>query len=281
VTLWLNGKLLAEEDVRVDPTDRGFLLGDGLFETMAVSGGKIIFPHLHFDRLQRGADALGLEIPYDIPSLTEAISSLLASNDLAGENRAAIRLTLTRGPAPRGLAPPSNSTPTLMIACFPLPAPKAGASAIIASGRRNEFSPTANVKALPYLDQIMARREATDAGTDDAIMLNTQGKIVCATAANLFLWDSNTLITPPLSDGCLEGTTRHVILEIAKNAGIQAFEESITPSTLANVDSAFLTNALTGLQQLNAIEGRELSPHPQMDTLKAIYGDAERASISI
>jgi branched-chain amino acid aminotransferase len=280
VTLWLNGKLIAEEEARIDPADRGFLLGDGLFETMATRHGKVIFGNLHLDRLQRGADALGLEMPFDKPALMEAVSSLLVANDLAKTERAAVRLTLTRGPAPRGLVPAPGGAPTLMIACFALSAPKPSVCAIIASGRRNELSPTANVKALPYLDQIMARREAAEAGADDAIMLNTQGKIACATAANLFLWDSNMLITPPLRDGCLAGTTRHMILEVAKGAGINAFEESITPSTLANVESAFLTNSLTGIQPLSEIANRKLSLHPKQQALSDALQQAEIRSIS-
>lgn len=279
MTLWLNGQLVEQKDARIDPTDRGFLLGDGLFETMAVSSGKVVFADLHYDRLHRGAIALGLEMPYDTPALTRAVSSVLAANNLAGEIRAAVRLTLTRGPAPRGLVPSPESTPTVMIACFPISAPTAPVSAIIATGRRNEFSPTTNVKALPYLDQIMARREAAEAGAGDAIMLNTQGKVACATAANLFLWDSNTLITPPLTDGCLEGTTRHVILDIAKEAGIDAFEESITLSTLASVESAFLTNSLTGIQALSEIAGRTLTRHAKQQALSQALMQAEIQSI--
>lgn len=278
MTLWLNGELVAEEQARIDPTDRGFLLGDGLFETMAIRNAKIAFSDLHFDRLLKGADVLGMDVPFSIQTLTEAVSSLIAANNLNETSRAAARLTLTRGPAPRGLAPAASSTPTVMIACFALPVPKPSASAILATGRRNEFSPTANVKALPYLDQIMARREAAEAGADDAIMLNTQGKIACATAANLFLWDSDTLITPPLSDGCLAGTTRHMVLEVAKSAGIDAFEESISPSTLANVECAFLTNSLTGIQSLSEVANRKLSQHPKQQALSDALQAAETNS---
>ncbi len=280
MTVWLNGELVGSEEARIDPSDRGFLLGDGLFETMAARDGKIIFADLHFDRLARGAATLGIDIPFPKAELISAITSLLTETGMRDLGSAAVRLTLTRGTGPRGLAPSPDAKPTVLITCAPTPTLKESVSAITATGRRNEFSPTANVKTLTYLDQVMARREADSAGADDAILLNTQGKVTCATAANLFLWDSNTLITPPLTDGCLDGTTRRTILEVAHQAGITAFEESITASTLANVESAFLTNALVGLQPLNAIDGRKLTLHAKMDALTAAYEKSAEATLS-
>ncbi len=279
MTVWLNGNLLNAERARIDPSDRGFLLGDGVFETMAARERKIVFADLHFDRLARGAKALGITIPYSVADLNVAVTSLMNETEGTAQERAAVRLTLTRGTGPRGLVPSPDAIPTVLITCAPSPTAKGSVSAVIATGRRNEFSPTANLKTLTYLDQILARREAEAAGAEDAILLNTQGKVACATAANLFLWDSNTLITPPLSDGCLDGTVRRKILEIAAETGIAAFEESITPSTLANVESAFLTNSLVGLQPLQSIDGRALKIHALHEKLCDTLDQAERASI--
>lgn len=279
MTIWLNGTLLAAEEARIDPSDRGFLLGDGIFETMAARNGKLVFANLHFDRLTRGADMLGIKLPYSIADLESAATSLLTSTSNSDQDRAAVRLTLTRGTGPRGLLSSPEAKPTILITCSPTPAPKKSVSAIIATGRRNEFSPTANLKTLAYLDQVLARQEADAAGADDAILLNTQGKVTCATAANIFLWDSNTLITPPLSDGCLDGTVRRKVLEIASQTGIAAFEESITPSTLANVESAFLTNSLMGLQPLTEIAERPLKIHTLQNKLRDAFSQAELQSI--
>lgn len=278
MTLWLNGTFFTKDEARIDPSDRGFLLGDGIFETLVTYDRKIAFADLHFDRLLRGAHTLGIEIPYTIKELTSAITSLLSKVSNTTQERAAVRLTLTRGTGPRGLIPSSDAKPTVLITCASTPVPKESVSAIIATGRRNEFSPTANLKTLAYLDQVLARQEAASAGADDAILLNTQGKVTCATAANLFLWDSNTLITPPLSDGCLDGTVRRTILEIASQSGIAIFEESVTPSTLANVESAFLTNSLIGLQPLHEIAGRPLKPHALQKKLRDAFDQAERES---
>jgi len=279
VTIWLNGTLLAAEEARIDPSDRGFLLGDGVFETMAARNGKLVFANLHFDRLMRGADTLGIKLPYSIADLKSAATSLLTATGISDQERAAVRLTLTRGTGPRGLVPSPEAKPTVLITCSPPPAPKKAVSAIIATGRRNEFSPTANIKTLTYLDQVLARQEADAAGADDAILLNTQGKVTCATTTNIFLWDSNTLITPPLSDGCLDGTVRRKVLEIASQTGIAAFEESITPSTLANVESAFLTNSLVSLQPLTEIAERPLKIHTLQNKLRDAFDQAELHSI--
>ncbi len=281
MTVWLNGEVLDAERARIDPADRGFLLGDGVFETMAARDGKIVFADLHLQRLKRGADTLGIKVPYSIPELISAVISLLRETGHASQSRAAVRLALTRGTGPRGIVPSPDAKPTVLITCSPAPTAKESVSAIVATGRRNEMSPTANLKTLTYLDQILARREADIADADDAILLNTQGKAACATVANLFLWDSNTLITPPLSDGCLDGTVRRKVLEIAAATGIAAFEESITTSTLANVESAFLTNSLVGLQPLHSIEGRALKIHVLQDKLSDALDQAELQSIQV
>ena len=278
--VWLNGRLVEAAEARIDPTDRGFLLGDGLFETLLARQGQIFFAERHLDRLARGASILGIHTGYDAATLKAAMTPLLIANRLESTSRAALRLTLSRGPGPRGLLPPQEASPTVLIACFPSQEPTPSTTAITTTVRRNEFSPTANLKALPYLDQILAKREALAAGADDAIFLNTQGKVVCASAANLFLWDSDTLLTPPLSDGCLDGITRRAVIDAAQNIGVSVFEESITPSTLTNVEGAFLTNSLIGMMPLSAIDGRTLKEHGLMQPLRIALHEAEQASLN-
>lgn len=276
--VWLNDELIEESKARIAPDDRGFLLGDGIFETILVRDGKAVFLTQHMERLSRGAALLGFDMPIGASDVQRAIQTLLDANQLATASRAAVRLTLTRGSGPRGIAPPPNPSPSLLIACFASHDPPQQVSVITSAIRRNEFSPTAQIKALPYLDQILAKREAAAAGAHDALMLNTQGKLACATAANLFLWDSDTLITPPLGDGCLDGITRRTILTLAKQTRVGCFEESITPSTLAGVESGFLCNSLVGLQSLTEIDGRRTIEHRYMPGLRQALLEAERAS---
>ena len=277
--VWLDGKLIEEADARIAPTDRGFLLGDGIFETLLVRNGQPVFLEAHLDRLTRGARTLGFTAPIDATAIHAVIIALLGANQLNQEPRAAVRITLTRGTGPRGLAPPKDPSPTMLIACFASSEPSQSTSVITSSVRRNEHSPSANLKALPYLDQIFAKQEAWAAGAEDALLRNTSGKLVCASAANLFLWDSNTLITPPVKDGCLDGITRRAIIDLAGKNNIDCFEESITPSTLASVHSGFLTNALVGLQSLHSVDGRALKEHRLMKILRDALREAELESL--
>jgi len=135
--LWLNGELVPASQARIDPADRGFLLGDGLFETMLARHGRVVFLDAHLMRLARGAEAIGLALPLDPARIAAACKSLIEANGLADAPRAALRLTLTRGPAPRGLALPPDPAPTLMIAAASAGPPPASPAATIARRRHN------------------------------------------------------------------------------------------------------------------------------------------------
>ncbi len=241
--LWLNGHLLPNQEARIDPADRGFLLGDGVFETLRGT------THLgrHLARLRAGATVLGIPQPWSDADILQAATAVLAGQD------AALRITLTRGPAPRGLLPSAGTQPTLLITASPLPPAPAPAHAIIArTTRRNEHSPLATIKSLNYLDSIVARREAATAGADEAILLNTAGVVAEATAANLFVLHNTAWTTPPVSDGALPGITRALLLE----AGF-ATEASLTPERLATAGAAFLSSSL-GLRSVYSVNGRAL-----------------------
>lgn len=278
--VWLNGKQTEDSAAHIDPADRGLLLGDGLFETFAVRRGTPLFCEAHLDRLHRGLKALGFASPYSSGTLFTAAKELIAANGLGEAERASLRLTVTRGPGPRGLLPPETPRPTVLISCGPAAEPPQNIAVVTSAIRRNELSPLANLKVLPYLEQVLAKHEAQAGGADDALMLNTKGKLACASAANIFLWDSDTLITPPLSDGCLDGTMRGLVLKAASRAGITLFEESITPSTVANVGSAFLTNSLVELQTVGRIDGRALSPHRRMSELREAVEELTAESLT-
>ncbi len=278
--LWLNGNLLDTENARIDPADRGFLLGVGLFETLLVHTGKPVFATDHLARLRQGAARLNIPLVQDDTSLTQAMNAVLSSNALTTSERASLRITLTEGPGPRGLASPARQEPTLLISAAPGQTPAPTVTAITTTIRRNEMSDVSELKTLAYLDQVRARQEAAEAGVDAALFLNTKGKLCCATAANIFLWDSNTLLTPPLSDGCLNGITRQKVISLARAQGMAVFEESITPSTLAGTDSAFITNSLIGLQELDGLDGRPMQPHRHTAQLRTALAQAEQQSLT-
>lgn len=265
--LWLNGRLLPAADARIDPSDRGLLLGDGLFETMRATGGHVPLLARHWARLREGAALLGLPCPPE-ETVARAVGELLPAGGLTD---AAIRLTLTRGPAPRGLPPPDEPSPTLLFAAFPLP-PRAGPvrAVIAAATRRNERSPLCRVKALGYLDQLLALREARDRGADDALLLNTRDRLACATAANLFLVRGRELLTPPLGEGALPGVTRALALEFAPALGLEPRELPLGPAALGGADEAFLTSSLRLVTPLAAAEGRAFAgPGPATQRIDA------------
>jgi branched-chain amino acid aminotransferase len=256
--LWVNGELLPAGEAALDPLDRGFTLGDGLFETMRVRGGAV--PHIerHLSRLRVGAAVLELSpLPKD-ESLKDAIGKTLAANELA---EAAVRLTISRGvPENRGLLPEPEPKPSLVIhaepfAGYPAELYDRGARALISRIPRNERSPLARIKSLNYLDNVLARREAEARGADDALLLNTAGDLASASAANLFLLLDGALITPSVTSGALPGTVRElVVADLAPRVGLEVVERAVRPEELRAAEEALLTNALMGIVPLIEVD---------------------------
>lgn len=269
--LWLNGTIADAGDTRIDPADRGFLLGDGLFETMLVQKGRIAFFEEHLLRLMKSAELIGLAMPYAPDELMQACRDLLRENGLAAYERASLRLTLTRGPGPRGLALPAEPKPTVLISAVAGAAPPERLSLATVSPRRNPWSPSARLKALPYLDNVLAKEEAREKGADDALMLDTGGMTACTSMANIFVWEDDTLLTPAGRGAILPGITRAVLLELAPGIGIEAREEDIAPQRLARASGIFVTNSLMGLVPVSRIDGREVPAHPMTARLVAAY----------
>ena len=269
--VWLNGEIADARDARIDPADRGFLLGDGLFETMLARRGDVVFFEEHLLRLMRGAEALGLALPYAPDEIAAACLDIIDANGLDDAGRASLRLTLTRGPAPRGLALPPEPKPTVLIGASPAAAPPERLTAALVSPRRNPWSPSARLKALPYLDNVLAKEEAREKGADDALMLDTGGHVACASAANFFMWEGDRLVTPPDNGAILPGITRAAVLELAPDIGIDIREEEIVPARLAQASGTFLTNSLMGIVPLSRIDGREMPLQPMTARLAAAY----------
>ncbi len=246
----LNGALVAAEAARIDPADRGFTLGDGLYETMAVRGGRVCRFDAHMARLGDGAEILGLPIPVSHGDLAASMAQTLEANGIAD---GVLRLTVTRGPAPRGLAPPADPATTVLITAHATAAACQPVGAILATrARRNEHSALARCKRLGDLDAIVARAEAERRGMGEALLLNTAGRIAEATIANLFVVLDGALVTPPLTDGALPGVMRAAVIDT-----VGADERALVPDDLARASEAFLTNSL-GVRALVAVDGRPI-----------------------
>lgn len=237
----------------IPPDDRGFTLGVGLFETILVVGGVPYFWREHLDRLERGCAALGLPVP-PAEDCAVAADEALASANLKG-GRAALRLTWTGGSGARGLAGPASPQPRLVATAAPAPEPPDAISLAFVSVRRNASSLTSRYKTLSYLDNVMARQEAVAAGADEALLLNTDGKLSGAAAANLFWLKDGMLCTPALSCGVLDGIMRARVLRAASAQKVPVEEIEADPQALLGADAAFLTSSLIGHVLVSAVAG--------------------------
>jgi len=252
--IWLNGALRDAETPALRTDDRGLLLGDGLFETLAVRNGRPVFLAEHWRRLAESAQELAIPLPFEAETLRSAIADLAAANGLS---EASVRITLTRGPGPRGLSPPAAPAPTLFITAAPLGPPPLSWSAVTVSIRRNESSPLSRLKSLNYGDMILARREANAAGADEAILLNGRGGLCCASIANLFFWFGSELVTGAPSDGVLPGIARAKLLTLAAARGIEIHESAPALDEMRRASGAFLSNSLMGVVPLTRIDAIE------------------------
>ena len=287
---YVNGQLVPEGTGAVSALDRGLLLGDGLFETMRVVGGRVLQWERHWERLCNGARVIGLALPWTADELYAAVGQTLRANNL---REATVRLTVTRGflPATRGLVPPADAPPTLLIQAAPFaPYPdrlyRNGMQAIMSRKvRRNEQSPLSRVKSLGYLENILARQEAAEKSADEALILNTQGNVACATAANVFLVQAGRLHTPPLGAGALPGTIRALVREdLAPSTGRVVDKTQLDESALLDSDEVFLTNALMGIMPVCAIDGRPLgtgTPGPVTRALRTAYEEWVSAQCAV
>lgn len=238
--------------------DRGLLLGDGLFETLLFTSGELVLAEAHARRMVEGAAVLGLPAP----SPAVFVECALAAVRDAGlaQARAAVRITLTAGSGGRGLDRPAQLAPRLFATAAPSTRPTAPAALFVAQTRRNQASPASRLKTLAYLDNVLARREATAAGADEAVMLNTLGEVACAAAANLFWLTDGALFTPAPETGCLGGVMARQVADAAAALGIAVRPVRSPVEALAGADAIFLTSSLLGVRP--AYMARQAPPAP-------------------
>jgi len=274
--LFLNGDFLTSDVARIDPGDRGLLLGDGLFETMRCFQGRAFALDAHWGRLSHGADVLKIPLPLNCQELDQYISQLLSLNQL-DQCDAGVRFTITRGVGQRGLPTPSNVKPTILMTCFSISEkPLSAVSLMISDVVINEHSPLAACKTLGYAENIIARQRALAKGYDDALLCNTKGQIVSASSANVFLVVDQQLHTPALSCGALPGIIRQQILWIAKQHDIPVHERVILPEDLQKTEEAFITNSLLPLLPISRLDQHSLkAPIPGATTALFLRGLAK------
>jgi branched-chain amino acid aminotransferase len=268
MTVFLNGRFVPEAEATISVFDRSFLYGDGLFETVRISNGKLFRLEAHLQRLEQGARFLGIKLPFAPASIASSAQQLIIANSM---REALLRITLSRGVGIRGYSPKGAGQPTLVMTLHPFGAPTSESARLeladseigapprwkahIASIRLPAGDAIAQFKTCNKLAQVLARAEAESAGADEALLLNTDGYVVEAATGNLFWIQGDTVFTPPLADGILRGITRGVVIELCGQLGLAVTEAEVTPAALKQVDAAFLSLSSYGVVGLSAIDG--------------------------
>jgi branched-chain amino acid aminotransferase len=238
-----------------DLRDQGLLLADGVFDTSLIVHGTMILRAVHLDRLINDAFALNIAIDH------QRIDALLAKF-LTKDHSGVLRITVTSGPAERGIVNAQRTLPTVLMNLSPVNRKDQFKPISLQTShiRRNSTSLTSRHKTLAYTDNVAAFRAAQAKGYDDALFLNTCGNICCTTMGNLFLKIDDIWVTPPVSDGVLPGVMRQWLLGSGSDLDIKTAEESITANDLKFVKSAFMVNSIRLAAPILKINARELEP---------------------
>jgi branched-chain amino acid aminotransferase len=283
--VWVDGRILPADGPHISAFDRGFQLGDGVFETLRARAGHVTELGEHLARLRRSPDGLGIDLPGGLEtSIAAGIADLLTAEDLAGaDGDSSIRITVSRGASRvRGLLPVAGSgAPTVVIQAWPVVAAprehlERGLHLVSSAVRRDPSSPLATLKTTSRAEYVHARLEARHAGADDALFLTLDGHLSESTTANIFLVrrapgdGTPELATPALDCAILPGTTRSWLLGWAGRVGLRPVEGWLTTHDLAAADEAFLCSSVAGILPVTTFDGRALGDgRPGPWTLRA------------
>jgi len=256
--VYIDGEFVPESEAKISVFDHGFLYGDGVFEGIRAYRGVVFKLKEHIDRLYDSARFLRIEIPMSKEELMEKILETVRRNGLSD---CYIRVVVTRGVGDLGLDPRKCGKPSIIIIARPM-APllgKRAASLIISSVRRDGVDATSHqAKSLNYLNNILAKLEAINAGADDAVMLDSRGFISEATGENIFIVKDERIMTPPPTAGILLGITRGCMIELARNLGYEVVEKELTPFDLITADEVFLTGTAAEIVPVESVNGRKI-----------------------
>jgi len=275
--VYVDGKYYSERDAKVSVFDHGLLYGDGIFEGIRAYHGRVFKLKEHIDRLFYSAKALLLDVPLTHQQMMKAVVETCRQNKIRDGY---IRLVVTRGAGTLGLNPNRCKNPAVIIIAdkiqlYPPELYKRGMDIVTVPTTRNLHSAlNPAIKSLNYLNNILAKVEANNAGCEEAIMLNAEGFVSECTGDNLFIVKEEHLQTPPLSAGALYGITRKVVMEMAVESGLQVSEPNLTRYDLFNADECFLTGTGAELVAVVKIDGRVIGtgkPGPVTEKLIAQY----------
>jgi branched-chain amino acid aminotransferase len=259
--IYISGTLYDKEDAKISVYDHGLLYGDGVFEGMRVYGGKVFRLPEHLERLWNSAKAIWLEIPVTPEALAQAVNETVAVN---GIKDGYVRLVITRGAGTLGLDPNHCRSPEIIIIAdtitlYPREYYEKGLHIVTVSTMRNHpaaLSP--RIKSLNYLNNILAKIEGMQAGCVEALMLNQKGEVAECTGDNIFLVRKGELLTPSVEAGILEGITRAVVIELAREQRIPVREMPLTKHDVYIADECFLTGSAAEIVPVTKVDSRKI-----------------------
>jgi len=279
--IYLNDRFVKEDEAVVSVFDHGFLYGDGVYETIRSYGSRIFMRDQHLARLRRSADAIGLTIPIPEHRWPSLLHEAMTRNDVGHEHADAyLRITISRGAGDIGLDPALCPTPTVVIMTKPLHPPpleqyRIGVDLIVARTRRNlpsALSP--QIKATNFLNNILAKREAIAAGAFDSILLNWESHLTECTVSNLFFVRAGRLCTPALACGLLDGITRDMVLNLAREAQIPVDEGHFGIEAIHKADECLLTNTSMEVMPVTMVDEHPVgngTPGPLTQRLHKLF----------
>jgi branched-chain amino acid aminotransferase len=252
ISIWVNGRFAPTDAPAIRGDDRGFTLGEGVFETLLASAGRLWMPERHHARLLGACARLGLDPP--ALDLCQAVSAELLERNHLGTSRARVRWTLSGG-APEG-------GPTLVVSAVAAADPPASVALWQVPFTRNERGALAGIKSTAYAENLLAQAEARRHGADEALLLNSCGELCECATRNLFLVRGGTVHTPELKSGCLPGVTRAVVLALCAEANIPAHQDTLVPADLESAEEVFLTSSIGGILPVRSLQERVLGAAP-------------------
>ena len=271
---FLNGNFLPEAEALISINDRGFLLGDGLFETMRVVNGRPFRMAQHLERQARGLDYLKITCPFTPRELQKFASELVDRNQMPDS---ILRVTVSRGIGQRGYSTKNSGPPTVAMTLSPLPQTNPDEplqwSMITSPYRVPASDPMSSFKSTSRILNILARADAEARGADEALLLNTNGEAAEAAGGNIFWVYREQICTVPTGRGVLPGITRAVVLEICQGLGLATNKRVIKPEMLRNAEGIFITNSALGLVPVVSFDGEPVAPSPLVDQIGSAYNE--------
>lgn len=258
--IFLNDTIVDDTKGFLSAFDRGFLYGDGLFETIRAYNKTPFKLEDHIARLSNSARFLSIPFRYTSDQIRQIIAQLLERNHLSD---AYIRMTLSRGSNADGFIPAHETDPTFVIHVKPfIPYPallyKTGVKLITSQTRKSTTCPISRHKTLNYLTNYLIKKEALDAGVHDALVLNTEGKVTECSVSNIFFVKGKTVFTSPLEANILPGVTRKIVIALCRESGIQMIEKLFGLDEMLKADEVFLTNSLMEIMPVSSIDGHAI-----------------------